>query len=145
MNKFKTIIICTSIVAIILLGTVLFEFALLRLVGLQYESLGALAIFFLIYLFLEAPLSLIADAIPKALKTVGLIQSSKGWSPFLLDIGLAYLLITTIDHFMPTITISWQGTFLFAFISGVISRKLKEDDDEPPMMDSEEFLELEKK
>jgi len=120
----------------------LFEFVLLKLLGLQYDSFGALVIFFLIYLFLEVPLSLIADNIPRALKTVGVIESSKGWLSFILDIGLAFILIATIDHFMETIMISWQGALLFALISGIISRELKENDSEPPMIDSEEYEEL---
>lgn len=142
MNKVKTIMICGLIVAFILLGIVLFEFVLLKLLGLQYDSFGALVIFFLIYLFLEVPLSLIADNIPRALKTVGVIESSKGWLSFILDIGLAFILIATIDHFMETIMISWQGALLFALISGIISRKLKENDSEPPMIDSKEYEEL---
>lgn len=144
MKKFKTIVICAFIVAIILLGIVLFEFLLLRLLGFQYESFDALAIFLVIYLFLEVPLSLIADNIPRALKTVGVIKSSKGWLSFLLDIGLAYILITTIDYFMATITISWQGALIFALISGLISLKLKVNDTEPPMFDSKEFQRLDK-
>lgn len=145
MNKVKTIVICGLIVAFILLGIVLFEFVLLKLLGLQYDSFGALVIFFLIYLFLEVPLSLIADNIPRALKTVGVIESSKGWLSFILDIGLAFILIATIDHFMETIMISWHGALLFALISGIISRKLKENDSEPPMIDSKEYKELHNK
>lgn len=144
-NKVKTIVICGLIVAFILLGIVLFEFVLLKLLGLQYDSFGALVIFFLIYLFLEVPLSLIADNIPRALKTVGVIESSKGWLSFILDIGLAFILIATIDHFMETIMISWQGALLFALISGIISRKLKGNDSEPPMIDSKEYEELHNK
>ncbi|WP_340741030.1 YrvL family regulatory protein [Sporosarcina sp. FSL K6-5500] len=144
-NKVKTIVICGLIVAFILLGIVLFEFVLLKLLGLQYDSFGALVIFFLIYLFLEVPLSLIADNIPRAVKTVGVIESSKGWLSFILDIGLAFILIATIDHFMETIMISWQGALLFALISGIISRKLKENDSEPPMIDSKEYEELHNK
>lgn len=145
MNKVKTIVICGLIVAFILLGIVLFEFVLLKLLGLQYDSFGALVIFFLIYLFLEVPLSLIADNIPRALKTVGVIESSKGWLSFILDIGLAFILIATIDHFMETIMISWQGALLFALISGIISWKLKENDSKPPMIDSKEYEELHSK
>lgn len=145
LKNVKTIVICGFIVAVILLGIVLFEFVLLKLLGLQYDSFGALIIFFLIYVFLEVPLSLIADNIPRALKTVGVIESSKGWLSFILDIGLAYILITTIDHFMETIIISWQGVLLFALISGIISRTLKEDQPEPPMIDSKEYEELHNK
>ncbi|PEB47766.1 hypothetical protein CON65_23595 [Bacillus pseudomycoides] len=144
MKKFKTIVICTFIVAIILLGIVLFEFVLLRLLGLQYQSFGDLTIFFVIYLFLDVPLSLITDNLPKALKTVGMINSIRGLS-FILDMGKAYILITTIDYFMVTIMISWQGTLIFSLISGLIGMKLKKNDTDPPMIDSKKFQELDKK
>ena len=141
-NKMKTIVICGIIVAVILLGIGLFEVVLLKLLGLHYDSFGALVIFLLIYLFLEVPISLITASIPKALKTVGVIKSSKGWLSFILDIGLPYLLIKAIDQFMETIMISWQGALLFALISGIINRKLKEDNPEPPMIGSKEYEEL---
>ncbi|MFJ8526637.1 YrvL family regulatory protein [Bacillus sp. NPDC094106] len=145
MKKFKTIVICAFIVAIILLGIALFEFVLLRLLGLQYQSFGDLTTFFVIYLLLDVPFSLITDNIPKALKTVGMINSSRGWVSFILDMGKAYILTTTIDYFMVTITVSWQGTLIFALISGLIGMKLKKNDTDPPMIDSKEFQELDKK
>ena len=74
MNKIKTVVICTSIVSIILLGITFFEYIFLRLLGLQYNSIGALLFFFVMYLFLEIPLTLITNAIPKALKSIGIIN-----------------------------------------------------------------------
>lgn len=141
-SKIKTIVICGIIIAIILLGIGLFEIGLLKILGLQYTSTSALVIFFLIYLFSETPLSLIADSIPKALKTVGIIKSSKGYLPFVLDTGLAYILITVIDYFMENINISWYGALLFALISGIINIVVKEDDPEPPMINSKEYKDL---
>lgn len=145
MKKFKAAVLCISIVVIILLGISLLEFGLLRLLGLQYESFGALAIFFMLYLFLGAPLSLIVDSIPKALKTVGITTSSKGWLSFVLDAGVAYLLLTMIDYFMAAITISWQGILIFSLISGLIGLIIKENDAEPPLIDSKAFQKLDKK
>ncbi|MFD0771467.1 YrvL family regulatory protein [Bacillus sp. CGMCC 1.60114] len=127
------------------MGITFFEFLLLRLLGLQYQSFGSLVTFFVIYLFLEFPLSFIIDNILKALKTVGIIKSSRGLLSIILDIGKAYILIIIIDYFMETIIISWQGTLIFAWISSFISWKLKENDEEPPMIDSEEFKKLEEK
>ncbi|HHQ2480901.1 TPA: YrvL family regulatory protein [Bacillus cereus] len=67
---------------------------------MQYESFGSLIILFSIYLFLAPFFSLITDTIPKALKTVEVISSSRGCLSFLLDIGVAYTSITIIDYFM---------------------------------------------
>ncbi|MEK5068704.1 YrvL family regulatory protein [Sporosarcina sp. FSL K6-1508] len=141
-NKIKTIVICTSIVLIILLSITFFEYLFLRLLGFQYNSMGALVFFFVMYVFLEIPLSFITNAIPKSLKSVGIIQSSKGWLSFFLNTGLTFALIQLLDTFMVNITITWQGSLIFALISGLIGLKLKEKDEEPPIIDSEEFKDI---
>ncbi|MGE7186375.1 YrvL family regulatory protein [Peribacillus sp. NPDC006672] len=143
LKKIKTIVICTSIVLIILFGITFFEYIFLRLLGLQYNSIGALVFFFVMYVFLEIPLSLITNSIPKALKSVGIIQSSKGWLSFILNTGLTFALIELLDTFLVNISITWQGSLIFALISVLIGLKLKEKDDEPPMIDSEEFKTIE--
>ncbi|WP_394555570.1 YrvL family regulatory protein [Priestia aryabhattai] len=104
-NKVKTIVICLSIVLIILFAIMFFEFFTLKLLGLQYDSIGSLVYFFVLYLLLEIPLSLIVGAIPKALKSVGIIQFSKGLLSFLLDTGLTFALINSLDIFMTHIKI----------------------------------------
>ncbi|XIH25765.1 hypothetical protein C1N73_28175 (plasmid) [Priestia aryabhattai] len=144
MNKVKTIVICLSIVLIILFAIMFFEFFTLKLLGLQYDSIGSLVYFFVLYLLLEIPLSLIVSAIPKALKSVGIIQSSKGLLSFLLDTGLTFAIINLLDIFMTHIKMEWLGAILFSIIAGFISSKLKEKDEEPPLIDSEEFKEIEK-
>lgn len=142
MNKIKTIVICGLIIGVILLGIISFEFVLLKLLGLQYTSIRALVMFFTMYLFLEIPLSLVTESIPKSLKTVGVIKTSKGWLPLILDTTLAFTLIFVIDHFMESVIISLQGTLIFALISGLINRNVMKNDPEPPLIDSEEYEEL---
>lgn len=46
---------------------------------------------------------------------------------------------------MDTISITWQGALLFALITALINWKLGEQDDEPPMRDSEEFKQIEQR
>lgn len=46
---------------------------------------------------------------------------------------------------MDTISITWQGSLLFALITALFSWKLGEQDDEPPMRDSEEFKQIEQR
>ncbi|TWL15919.1 hypothetical protein CHCC19466_1377 [Bacillus licheniformis] len=46
---------------------------------------------------------------------------------------------------MANIKIEWQGAVIFSIITGLISWKLKETDEEPPTIDSEEFKEIEKR
>ncbi|WP_299515919.1 YrvL family regulatory protein [uncultured Rummeliibacillus sp.] len=144
-SSIKTIVICLSIVLIFLLGISFFELMVLRLLGLQYASIGSLVFFFVFYLVLEIPLSLLSNAIPKALYSVGIIRSSKGLLSFLLDTGLTLILIQLLDKFMVDIKIEWQGVIIFSIITGMISWILKENDEEPPKIDSEEFKKIEKR
>lgn len=142
-NKFKTIGVSISIVLIVLLFIAFLEYIFFKKMGFQYNSLLDLLLFFIMYLFLEIPLAFITEAIPKALKSVGILQTSKGWLPFILNTVLTFLLIEAIDTFMVNIDIKWQGTLIFALVTGFIGWKLNKDEDEPPDIDSEEFKEIE--
>lgn len=141
-NKMMKIMIPVIIVLFILIGITVLEFFVLHLLGLQYESVGALILFFVLYLLLEVPLSLITDALPKALKSVGVISTSKGGLPLFLDTGLTFILIILLDAFMRDITITWHGAIIFSFITGLISRKLKEREKEPPVMESNDLKKM---
>lgn len=122
-----------------------FEYIFLRLLGLQYNSISALVFFFVMYVFLEIPLSLITNAIPKALRSVGIIQSSNGWLSFILNTGLTFVLMELLDTFMVNIEIASQGSLIFALISGFFNWTLRENDKEPPDIDSKDFKEIENK
>ncbi|WP_269764101.1 YrvL family regulatory protein [Bacillus thermotolerans] len=134
-----------SIVLILLLFIAFFEYIFLKIIGLQYNSLLDLVLFFILYLFLEIPLAVIVNALPKALKSVGILRTSKGWLPLILNVALTFLLIEGIDAFMDNVAIKWQGTLIFALVIGLISWALNKDEEEPPDMDSEEFREIEKR
>lgn len=73
---------------------------------------------------------------------MGIIKSSKGWLPLILDTGLPFILILLLDAFISDITITWQGAIIFSLITGLISRKIKESEKEPPVLDSS--IEIEK-
>ncbi|GLY12521.1 hypothetical protein Bbad01_37370 [Bacillus badius] len=59
-----------------------------------------------------------------------------------MNTTLTFLLIEVIDHFMINIEIEWQGTLIFALVTGFIGWRLKKDEDEPPDIDSEEFKKI---
>lgn len=134
-EKIKTTIICSLIIIPILLLITFFEFIILNLFGLQYQSIGALVVFFLIYLILEIPISLITNAIPPVLKELGMVPSSKGLLPFMLDSGLALTSVKLLDTFMESISITWLGAMLFAIVTGLVGMLVREKDEEPPMVD----------
>lgn len=129
----------------ILIFITFFEYIFLRIIGLQYNSFLDLVLFFTLYLLLEIPLTFITDAIPKALKSVGILRTSKGWLPFVLNTTLTFLLIEVIDNFMINIEIKWQSTLIFALITGFIGWKLKREEDEPPHIDNEGFKKIDNK
>lgn len=104
-SKLKTGVIIAIIILILLFIIAFFEFIVLRLLGFEYDSIHSLVSFFVLYTLLEIPLSLFLDALPKALKSLGMIKSSKGWLPFVLDTCLTFLLITLLDFFMAGIKI----------------------------------------
>ncbi|MDX8363462.1 YrvL family regulatory protein [Cytobacillus sp. IB215316] len=142
-KKFKTISICISIVLIVLLFIAFLEYILLKILGFQYNSLMDLVLFFILYLFLEIPLSVLVNAIPKALKSAGIVHTSKKSLPFILNTVITFLLIEVIDIFMENININWQGTLIFALVTGLIGWNLnKDEDNEPPDIDSEDFNEI---
>ncbi|MCM3718146.1 YrvL family regulatory protein [Fictibacillus phosphorivorans] len=116
----------------------------MRLLGLHFDSIGSLVSFFVLYLLLEIPLSLLANAIPKALKSVDIIPSSKGLFSFLLDAGLTLAIIILLDTLMVNMKIEWQGAIIFSMLIGYMNWKLKKNDEEPPLIHIEEFKAIEK-
>ncbi|PEP22063.1 hypothetical protein CN582_16290 [Bacillus wiedmannii] len=142
MKKLKTVLICALLILPILFFILFFEFILLNLFGMKYDSLASLLLFFFIFLVLEMPISLIINGFIKAFKTVRIIKSSKGLIPFILNMGMTFFLISFIDHFMVSIYIPLRGIILFSIISGLIDMLLRDNDPEPPDFDSEEFKEI---
>lgn len=134
--------ICATILSVVILTFIFFEYIFLKVLGLQYDTVGSLIFFFIIYVFLEVPLSLITRAIPRALKSLDILKTSKGWLSIILNTLLTFMLIELIDEFMDTIFISWQGVMIFALITTLINRMLEDDNEEPPMVDSKEFKEI---
>ncbi|MCM3736010.1 regulatory YrvL family protein [Bacillus cytotoxicus] len=142
MEKLKTIFICTLLLLPILLVLLFFDFILLNLFGLKYDSKGSLLIFFSIYLILEVPTSLVIGSSVKAFKTVGILRSSKGLLPFILNTAMTFFLISIIDYFMTSIIIPLKGIIIFSIISGLIGVLLRDNEPEPPDIDSEEFKKI---
>ena len=144
-KKVKVITICTSITLTILFVLLFLDFLLLSLLGFQYDSLGALLFFLALYLFFEIPLSLIGNALPKALKSVGLIQTVKGWQVFIVNTVFTFILVGSLDIFMEGIKMSIYGAVIFASVSGLLNMKLSKSNTEPPDIDSKEFQEIKKR
>lgn len=127
------------IITIILIPLLFFEFILLHLFGLRYESTSALFVFLLIYLFTEGLLSFLLTSVLKALKVVGMIKSSKSGLSFVLHISLTFLLIGLIDLLLQAVSITWYGALLFSIIISTVRYIVSEQDDGPTSRDLEKL------
>ncbi len=145
MKKIKTGIICTMILCVILLCLTSFEYVLLSILGLQYDHFRSLCVFFILYVFLEIPLSLLTKGIPFALKSIGMLQTSKGIFAFSLHFGCTFVLIEGLDRLLHTVFISTQGAVIFAFVTACLNAWLRDKEVEPPNSDHKEFEQLSKK
>lgn len=141
-NRMKNIVICTVVLAIILTSFTFLEFFVFHLLGLQYESIGALIVFFILYVVLQTPLLVLVGAIPKALKSVGFLKSSNGMFTFILYFAATFSFILILDAIMDSIQISWQSIAIFSLLSAFVNLKMIENDDEPPSINSDAFQQL---
>lgn len=142
MKKSKIIIFCIALVVVLLLSFTFLEFIVLKILGFQYASVSSLVLFFVLYFLLLAPLDFIVNAIPKAFKSVGILETSKGLFSFCLYFVTIFMVIFLLDLFMDSIHISWQGIAIFSIISALVNAKLRQNDDEPPSVESAKFDEI---
>ncbi|WP_237894247.1 YrvL family regulatory protein [Priestia megaterium] len=122
-----------------------FEYIILKVLGLNYDSVRSLILFFILYGCLEIPLNLVLSSLLKALKSLKILNSSKGILALVLNIASTFILINLIDAFMESISISQLGVLIFSLITGSIGWLAIQDEKEPPNRGSEEYNELEEK
>ncbi|MBK0010321.1 hypothetical protein IAE23_28035 [Bacillus sp. S35] len=144
-KKTKIIILCIAIVAIIALFFTFFEYIILKGLGLKYDSIGSLILFFILYGGLEVPLNLLLSSLLKALKSMKILSSSKGILALILNITSTFILINIINAFMNSISVSQLGILIFSFLTGSIEWLAIQDEKEPPSKGSKEYSELEEK
>lgn len=128
-EKRKIIAFSICLLLIIFASFTSFEFFVLKLLGLQYDSLLSLALFFILYLVLQAPILLIVKALPKALKSVGGLPSCNGIFTFLLYFATTFLFIMLLDAIMTGIAISWQSVACFALLSAIVNAAFNKGED----------------
>jgi hypothetical protein len=134
---------CISIVAIIALLFTFIEYITLKVLGLNYDSIGSLILFFILYGCLEVPLNFLLSSLLKALKSLEILNSSKGILALILNITSTFILVNLINAFMDSISISQLGILIFSFITGSIGWLAIQDENEPPSRGSKEYNELE--
>lgn len=141
----KSLLICTLIVSPILIVFTSFEFLILKILGLQYESLWSLLIFFSVYGMSEIPTNLFLSACLKALTTLDIIQSHTGVLALFFHIASPFIILNIIDRLMTSVSISQLGMFLFSLVTGLVGWLSIQQDSRPPKRGSKEFEAYEKK
>ena len=141
----KTLLICALIVSTILITFTSLEFVILKILGLHYESLWSLLLFFVLYGILEIPINLFLASLLKALTTLNLIKSSKGILALILNIASTFILLKIINQVMNSVSISQLGILIFSLITGLIGWLSIQSDPEPPKRGSKEFEDFKKR
>lgn len=141
----KSLLICTLIVSPILIVFTSFEFLILKILGLQYESLWSLLIFFSVYGMSEIPTNLFLSACLKALTTLDIIQSHTGVLALFFHIASPFIILNIIDRLMTSVSISQLGMFLFSLVTGLVGWLSIQQDSRPPKLGSKEFEAYEKR
>ncbi|MFN3365145.1 MAG: YrvL family regulatory protein [Exiguobacterium mexicanum] len=137
--------ICTLIVSIILIVFTSLEFLILKILGLQYESLWSLLLFFLVYGISEIPTNLFLSSFLKALTTLDIIQSHTGVLALFLQIASTFIIVNIIDRLMASVSISQLGILLFSLVTGLVGWLSMQQDPDPPKRGSKEFEAYEKR
>lgn len=114
-------IIAWVILAIIVIGIIGFLGAagivILKIVGIEYQSLKYLIIFMVVLFLLSIPIDLFVEALPKALYTVGKIKKeSINLILYPLDFIGNMVAINIVDFFMQSIKLSFMSACIFSII-----------------------------
>ena len=141
----KPLLICTLIISIILIVFTSLEFLILKILGLQYESLWSLLLFFLVYGLSEIPINLFLSALLKALTTLNVSQSHTGMLALFLHIMSTFIIVNIIDRLMTSVSISQLGISLFSLVTGLVGWLSIQQDPDPPKRGSKEFEAYEKR
>ena len=141
----KPLLICTLIISIILIVFTSLEFLILKILGLQYDSLWSLLLFFLVYGLSEIPINLFLSALLKSLTTLDVIQSHTGILALFLHITSTFIIVNIIDRLMTSVSISQLGISLFSLVTGLVGWLSIQQDPDPPKRGSKEFEAYEKR
>lgn len=94
---------------------------------------------------MEIPINLFLKSLLKALVTLSLIKSSKGFVALILNIASTFLLLKIITQFIDTVSISQIGILIFSLITGLIGWLAIQNDAEPPKRGTKEFEDFKKR
>ncbi|WP_083273993.1 YrvL family regulatory protein [Exiguobacterium aurantiacum] len=141
----KSLLICILIVSNILVVFTSLEFLILKILGLQYESLWSLLLFFIVYGISEIPTNLFLSACLQALTTLDIIPSHTGVLALFLHIASTYIILHIIDRLMASVSISQLGILVFSLVIGLVGWLSIQNDPGPPKRGSKEFEDYKKR
>ncbi|HAX72410.1 MAG TPA: hypothetical protein DCY20_02670 [Firmicutes bacterium] len=104
---------------------------IMKLFGLQYDSLLHLLLFFIVTAGIGFPIEAFAGALPKVLREAGFIQHKLYVVLFvILDTMSTYFVVSLVDHFMDSVQATELAIFIYAFVFAIASVLNNDDDKE---------------
>lgn len=100
--------------------------ALMRLFGFEYDSAGSVILYFIIVTIIGAPIDILCQAFPRALVSLGKIQSKAGIILFIVidTIGTS-VVMASVDYFMESVSATDLSIGVISFITAILSLEQK--------------------
>lgn len=104
-EKIVIFLLCGILVLIILSILALFSGAIMKVFGFEYHSLGSIVLFFIIATIISWPLSLLVEAVPKALLSLNKLSVELAKLLYIiLDTFVTFWGLKITDYYMPSVS-----------------------------------------
>lgn len=104
-DKIVTFLLCGTLLIIVLSIIALLSGTVMRIFGFEYQSTGSIILFFIIATILSYPLSLLAEALPKALLSLGRLSLQAAKLLYIvLDTFVTFWGLKITDYYMQSVS-----------------------------------------
>ena len=116
-EKITTFIICGTIFIAALSIIAVISGTIMRVFGFQYESVGSIALFFIIATAMSFPLNLMAGGLPKALYELERISKKSALILYiLLDTIATSVGLKIVDYYMQSVSATTTSIIVISFL-----------------------------
>ena len=116
-EKIITFLLCGLLFVGIISIIAILGGAIMKIFGFEYESIGSIILFFIIATIISYPLSLIAQALPKALLFLGKLSKQMAILLYiLLDTFATFYGLRVVDYFMQSVSATDISIIIVSFI-----------------------------
>lgn len=122
------ILIVFVVLVVVLLA--IFGGSIMALLGLEYDSIKSVILFFVIAGIAAFPIEIIVSALPKVLISAGKLTSKQAIALFIIeDTILSVIVLSIVDYFMDSITATPLSIIIIALLMAVVSVYVDKDDE----------------